>query len=100
MIPYSCHNINQTDIDAVAAVLRSDYLTQNPAVPIFEQSVANYCGAQHTLAVSRASAALHIACLSPDIGLEDWLWTTPITFVASTTSDQNKVIHALKEVLA
>lgn len=83
MIPYGRQDINQADIDAVVAVLRSDFLTQGPAIPLFEQSVASYCVAQHAVAVSNATAALHIACLALGLGPGDWLWTSPITFVAS-----------------
>ena len=84
MIPYGRQDINQTDIDAVVAVLRSDFLTQGPVVPLFEETVSSYCGAQHAVAVSSATAALHIACLALDLGPGDWLWTSPITFVASS----------------
>ena len=83
MIPYGRQDITQADIDAVVKVLRSDFLTQGPAVPMFEQAVATYCGAQHAVAVNSATAALHIACLALDLGPGDWLWTSPITFVAS-----------------
>jgi len=83
MIPYGRQDINQADIDAVVSVLRSDFLTQGPAVPLFEQAVATYCGSQHAVAVNSATAALHIACLALDLGPGDWLWTSPITFVAS-----------------
>ena len=83
MIPYGRQDINQADVDAVIAVLKSDHLTQGPAIPRFEQCVADYTGAKHALAVSNATAALHIACLALDLGPGDWLWTTPNTFVAS-----------------
>jgi UDP-4-amino-4,6-dideoxy-N-acetyl-beta-L-altrosamine transaminase len=83
MIPYGRQDINQADIDAVVAVLHSDYLTQGPAVPAFEQSVADYCGAQYAVAVNSATSALHIACLALGVGKGDSVWTTPITFVAS-----------------
>jgi UDP-4-amino-4,6-dideoxy-N-acetyl-beta-L-altrosamine transaminase len=83
MIPYSRQDINQSDIDAVVAVLQSDYLTQGPVVPSFEESVANYCGAKYAVAVSSATGALHIACLALGVGRGDIVWTTPITFVAS-----------------
>jgi UDP-4-amino-4,6-dideoxy-N-acetyl-beta-L-altrosamine transaminase len=83
MIPYGRQDINQADIDSVVAVLRSDFLTQGPVVPLFEQTVANYCGAQHAVAVSSATAALHIACLALELGPRDLLWTSPTTFVAS-----------------
>jgi len=83
MIPYGRQEITQADIDAVVAVMQSDFLTQGPMVPRFEEAVAAYCGAQHSLAVNSATSALHIACLALDLGPGDWLWTTPITFVAS-----------------
>ncbi len=83
MIPYGRQDINQADIDTVVAVLHSDFLTQGPAVPAFEQAVADYCGAQHGVAVNSATSALHIACLALGVGKDDCVWTTPITFVAS-----------------
>lgn len=83
MIPYGRQDINQVDIDAVVDVLRSDFLTQGPAVPAFEKAVADYCGAQHVVAVNSATSALHIACLALGVGKGDIVWTTPITFVAS-----------------
>lgn len=83
MIPYGRQDIIQTDIDAVVEVLKSDYLTQGPVVPRFEQSVAQHVGVRHALAVNSATSALHIACLALGLGPGDWLWTSPITFVAS-----------------
>lgn len=83
MIPYGRQDISQADIDAVVEVLKSDYLTQGPMVPRFEQAVADHVGAHHALAVNSATSALHIACLALDLGSGDWLWTSPITFVAS-----------------
>ena len=83
MIPYGRQDITQADIDAVIGVLHSDFLTQGPKVPLFEQTVAQHVGVQHALAVNSATSALHIACLALDLGQGDWLWTTPITFVAS-----------------
>jgi UDP-4-amino-4,6-dideoxy-N-acetyl-beta-L-altrosamine transaminase len=83
MIPYGRQEITQTDIDAVVGVLQSDFLTQGPMVPRFEQSVAQHVGASHALAVNSATSALHIACLALGLGPGDRLWTTPITFVAS-----------------
>lgn len=83
MIPYGRQEINQADIDAVVTVLRSDYLTQGPMVPKFEASIAGYCNAKHALAVNSATSALHIACMALGLGNGDWLWTSPITFVAS-----------------
>ncbi|MCD1630745.1 UDP-4-amino-4,6-dideoxy-N-acetyl-beta-L-altrosamine transaminase [Marinobacter shengliensis] len=83
MIPYGKQDISQADIDAVLEVLQSDFLTQGPKVPEFEAKVANHVGAKHALAVNSATSALHIACLALGLGEGDWLWTTPITFVAS-----------------
>lgn len=82
-IPYGRQDITQADIDAVVAVLQSDFLTQGPMVPKFEQAVATHCGVAHALAVNSATSALHIACLALGLGAGDWLWTSPITFVAS-----------------
>lgn len=83
IIPYGRQDINQDDIEAVVAVLRSEFLTQGPAVGAFEQAVADYCGAQYAVAVNSATSALHIACLALGVGRGDSVWTTPITFVAS-----------------
>lgn len=83
MIPYGRQSISAEDIAAVDAVLRSDFLTQGPAVPAFESAIAQYCGAPHAVAVSSATAALHMACMALDLGAGDWLWTSPNTFVAS-----------------
>jgi UDP-4-amino-4,6-dideoxy-N-acetyl-beta-L-altrosamine transaminase len=83
MIPYGRQDITQADIDAVIEVLQSEFLTQGPRVPQFERAVAAYCGADHALAVNSATSALHIACLAVGLGAGDWLWTSPITFVAS-----------------
>jgi dTDP-4-amino-4,6-dideoxygalactose transaminase len=83
MIPYGRQHITEADIEAVVEVLRSDWLTQGPMVPRFEQAVADYCGASHAVAVNSATSALHIACLALELGPGDWLWTSPNTFVAS-----------------
>jgi UDP-4-amino-4,6-dideoxy-N-acetyl-beta-L-altrosamine transaminase len=83
MIPYGRQDISEEDIQAVINVLRSDYLTQGPAIPAFEKSIADYCSAQYGIAVNSATSALHIACLALGVGKDDVVWTTPITFVAS-----------------
>ena len=75
--------VTEADIKAVIDVLRSDFLTQGPVVPAFEEAVVNYCHAKFGVAVNSATSALHIACLALDLGPGDWLWTSPITFVAS-----------------
>jgi UDP-4-amino-4,6-dideoxy-N-acetyl-beta-L-altrosamine transaminase len=83
VIPYGRQEINRSDIDSVVTVLQSDFLTQGPQVPLFERIVADHMGAKHALAVNSATSALHIACLALGLGSGDWLWTTPVTFVAS-----------------
>lgn len=84
MIPYGRQSITQADIDAVIGVLKSDYLTQGPQVPAFEKSIADACDVAHVLAVNSATSALHIACLALGAGPGEVVWTTPISFVASS----------------
>lgn len=83
MIPYGRQQIDETDVLALRQVLHSDYLTQGPTVPAFEQAVAERVGARGGVAVNSATSALHIACAALDLGPGDVLWTSPITFVAS-----------------
>lgn len=83
MIPYGKQDINQQDIDSVLDVLKSDFLTQGPQVPAFENALIEHSGASYALAVNSATSALHIACLALGLGQGDWLWTSPVTFVAS-----------------
>ena len=82
-IPYGRQSISEEDIRAVADVLRSDFLTQGPAVPAFEAAVKAHCGASHAVAANSATSALHLACLALGVGPGDMVWTSPITFVAS-----------------
>ncbi|MFH0473986.1 UDP-4-amino-4,6-dideoxy-N-acetyl-beta-L-altrosamine transaminase [Kluyvera ascorbata] len=82
-IPYGRQDISDEDINAVVDVLKSDFLTQGPHVPQFEQAIANYVGVKHSVAVNSATSALHIACLALGLQKGDWLWTSPNTFVAS-----------------
>ena len=83
MIPYARQSIDQSDISAVVEVLQSDWLTQGPLVERFEQAIAQRCGAGHAVAICNATAGLHLACLAAGLGSGDWLWTSPISFVAS-----------------
>lgn len=82
-IPYGRQQIDEADVAAVVEVLKSEFLTQGPAGPAFEARVADYTGAACAVAVNSATSALHIACLSLGVGPGDWVWTSPITFVAS-----------------
>lgn len=83
MIPYGRQTISQSDIDSVVEVLRSDWLTQGPAVPKFEQALSERVGAGHAVAVNSATSALHIACLALGVGEGKMVWTSPNSFVAS-----------------
>jgi UDP-4-amino-4,6-dideoxy-N-acetyl-beta-L-altrosamine transaminase len=83
MIPYGRQDITDADIEAVREVMRSDFITQGPAVPRFEEAIAEYCGAAHGVAVNSATSALHVACVALELGPGDHLWTSPNTFVAS-----------------
>jgi len=82
-IPYGNQHINKDDIRAVIEVLTSEYITQGPMVPRFEEAVANYCETEHGVAVNSATSALHIACRALGLKMNDSLWTSPNTFVAS-----------------
>ncbi len=82
-IPYGRQDVTEADIEAVGEVLRSDFLTQGPAVPAFEQAMREFCGARHAVAVNSGTSALHIACLALEVGPGDAVWTSAITFAAS-----------------
>lgn len=83
MIPYGHQDITQEDIDSVTAVLKSEFLTQGPVVPRFESAVAKKVGVSYAVAVNSATSALHVACIALGLSPGDWLWTTPVTFIAS-----------------
>lgn len=86
MIPYGRQNINKDDIKSVIEVMKSDYLTQGPITPKFENTLSKYCGSKHCVAVINATSALHLACLALNIGKDDMVWTSPITFVATANA--------------
>ena len=108
MISYGKQSINQTDIDAVVSVLKSDYLTQGQQVPLFEKTVSRYCNAEYGIAFNSATSALHIACLALDLKDGDWLWTSPNSelyynraisiplFHTMTIKQQDKILDVLK----
>lgn len=83
MIPYGKHNISEEDINSVIDILKSNFLTQGPVVPEFEKGIAKYCGVKYSIAVNSATSALHLACLALGVKKGDWVWTSPISFVAS-----------------
>ncbi|MCB5411982.1 UDP-4-amino-4,6-dideoxy-N-acetyl-beta-L-altrosamine transaminase [Pseudogemmobacter faecipullorum] len=86
MIPYGKQNISEEDIAAVVKVLRSDFITQGPTLPRFERAIATHAGAAHCIAVNSATSALHIGLLALDVGPGDLVWTSPISFVASSNA--------------
>ena len=83
MLPYGRQSISKEDIQAVVKVLESDFLTQGPAVPAFEEAVAKRVNARFAVASNSATSALHLACLALGLGPGKCLWTSPISFVAS-----------------
>jgi len=82
-IPYGKHDISRDDINAVVEVLKSDFLTQGPAIKAFEDSIVKYTGAKYAVAVNSNTSGLHIACIVLGLSGGDLLWTSPNTFVAS-----------------
>ena len=91
MIPYGKQQITQADIDAVVETLQSDYLTQGPKVPEFENLIKDYVGAKFGCAVNSATSALHIACMALDVGPGDTVWTSPVSWPES--SYRSRVSH-------
>ena len=83
MIPYGRHNISEEDIAEVVSVLRSDWITQGPKVPLLESRVKELCEVEYAIAVNSATSALHVSCKSLGLAEDDWVWTTPNTFTAS-----------------
>lgn len=83
MIPYGRQEISKSDVESVISVLQSEYLTQGPVVEKFENYIADFCNSKYSVAVNSATSALHIAVASLELGHDDILWTSPITFVAS-----------------
>ena len=83
IIPYGRHNLTKIDIAEVNKVLKSDFLTQGPKVPEFENNVSKLCKVKYSIATNSATSALHLACMALDLGKGDFLWASPITFVAS-----------------
>ena len=82
--PYSRQYIDRKDITSVIKVLKSDFLTTGPKVLEFEKRLKSYFNSKYATAVTNATSALHIACLALNLSEKDYLWTTPISFVASS----------------
>lgn len=85
-LPYGRQSIDEADIAAVVEVLKSDFLTQGPAIGRFEKAVSDFCGARHGIAMANGTATLHCAAKALGLGHGDRLWTSPITFVASANA--------------
>ena len=85
-IPYARQSIAEEDIAEVVRILKSDWLTQGPAAERFEQAVMDHCGAAFAVAVNSATSALHLACRALELKPGDSLWTSPMTFVASSNA--------------
>ena len=83
MIPYGRQDISSEDVESIISVLKSDWLTQGPKVPEFEESICKYTTSKFAVAVNSATSALHLSCLALDVGHGDVVWTSPISFVAS-----------------
>lgn len=86
MIPYGRQSIDEADVAAVVAVLRSDFLTQGPAVAAFEAGLSRHCGGGHAVVANSATSALHLAYLALGLGPGKRLWTSPNTFVATANA--------------
>jgi len=82
-IPYGRQHIDENDLNAVLETLKSDFLTQGPKVKEFENKFANYIGVNYAVAVSNATAALHISVLAKSLEKNEAVITSPITFAAS-----------------
>lgn len=83
MIPYGRQDISAEDIESVVRILKSEWLTQGPMVPRFENAISKYCNVEFSVATNSATSALHVACLALGVGRGDTVWTSPNTFVAS-----------------
>lgn len=83
MIPYSTQCIDEDDIQAVEQVLRSDFLTCGPKVSEFEDCLCGYTDANYAIATSNATAALHLCMMAMEVGPQDEVWVSAVSFVAS-----------------
>jgi UDP-4-amino-4,6-dideoxy-N-acetyl-beta-L-altrosamine transaminase len=84
MIPYGKQSISPQDIETVVSVLKSDFLTQGPMAPRFEKAFAKQVSAEFAVSTNSATSALHIACLALGVTAGDIVWTSPVSFVASS----------------
>lgn len=97
MIGYGHQYIDDSDIEAVVNVLKSDYLTQGPSVSAFEKKICEITGAKYCVSVSNATAGLHIAVAALELKEGSEGITTPNTFLASSNC---MVYNKVKPVFA
>lgn len=88
-LPYGRQSINRDDIKSVNKVLKSDFITQGPKIDEFEKKVAHYVGSKYAVAVSSASAGLHLSCLAYNLNKKSNLITSPITFVSTANAGKH-----------
>ena len=100
ILPYGRQSISEADEQSVLACLRSDFLTQGPAVPAFEQGLVAATNAGHAVAFNSATSALHASCLALGLGVGDRLWTSPISFVASAGVAYAAVLRLILLILS
>ncbi|HYQ76446.1 DegT/DnrJ/EryC1/StrS family aminotransferase, partial [Cellulomonas sp.] len=86
MLPYGRQSIDEADVEAVVAALRSDWLTTGPAVEAFEQAISAHVGGAPAVSVTSGTAALHVAYAAAGVGPGDEVVTTPLTFVATAAA--------------
>ena len=84
MIPYSRQCIDKQDINEIVNVLKGKFVTSGPKITEFENKIKNFTQSNHAIAVNSATSALHIACIALGLKKNDYLWTSPISFVASS----------------
>ncbi len=83
MIRYSTQSLDSNDINQVVKVLKSDYLTTGPIVPLFEKKICDITKSKFSISANSATSALHISCMALGLKKNDILWTSPNSFVAS-----------------
>ena len=86
MINYGKQYIDNDDIKAVTKILKSKFLTQGPLVNKFEKKLKNLLGSKYCCALSSGTAALHLAGLSSLLGKNDYVITSPISFLATSNA--------------
>ena len=84
MLFYSKQSISEEDIQEVVNILKSDCITQGPKLVEFESAISEKVNAKYSIALNSATSALHLSCLALGLKAGDYLWTSPVSFVASS----------------